>query len=224
MLSVNHITKLYDSQSGVADIHFACDAGKIISVIGPNGSGKTTLLKIIAGILKADTGSVSIDEYDTSEYMARRIIGYMPDSLSLAHGLTVKNFLYMISDYKYDGMFKDAIDQAVSEFGLSPYLNKAFGRLSMGNQKKVSMAAAFIGNPRLIILDEPTNGVDTSAILTLKQYIRTAQDNGSVIILSSHILDFAGGISDFCIFLKNGKIAAVEQKPRQLEETWKRLY
>ena len=67
MLSVNHITKLYDSQSGVADIHFACDAGKIISVIGPNGSGKTTLLKIIAGILKADTGSVSIDEYDTSE-------------------------------------------------------------------------------------------------------------------------------------------------------------
>ena len=83
------------AKSGVADIHFACDAGKIISVIGPNGSENHTA-ENHSRILKADTGSVSIDEYDTSEYMARRIIGYMPDSLSLAHGLTVKNFLYDI--------------------------------------------------------------------------------------------------------------------------------
>lgn len=94
----------------------------------------------------------------------------------------------------------------------------------MGNQRKVAMLAAFLGNPRLIILDEPTNGVDTAGIIALKQAIRKAQDMGSIIIVSSHILDFVSKISDNNIFLKDGRIGAMEKESGKLEEMYQRLY
>ena len=223
MLSVNEITKYYDEKNGIENIHFSCNNGEITAIIGPNGAGKSTLLKIMAGVLNADEGAVLIDGCDTREYENRRQIGYMPDKMELARGLTVKNFLNMVSDYKYGGQFKKEIEQAVFAFGLTEYQNQDFHKLSMGNQRKAAIIAAFLGNPRLIILDEPTNGVDTSGIIALKQSIRAAKNTGSIIIISSHILDFISSISDNNIFLKNGRIAAVEKENRKLEEVYQML-
>ena len=224
MLSVNGITKRYGERMGVRNIQFSCGSGEIISVIGPNGSGKSTLLRIIAGTLKGDAGSVLLDGHDAKETDVKRATGYMPDSMELARGLTVRNFFHMISDYKYGGKYKEEFEKAMKEFGLSSCEHTAFDRLSMGNQKKVSMIAALTGNPRLVILDEPTNGVDTSGILVLKQYIRETKKRGSIVLVSSHMLDFAESIADTAVFLKNGEIAATEKNRGQWENVYRRLY
>lgn len=224
MLSVNEITKYYDGKNGIGNIHFSCEEGEVISIIGPNGAGKSTLLKIMAGVLKADGGSVLIDGHNTGEYETRREIGYMPDQMELARGLTVRNFLHMVSDYKYGGQFQEEIEQAFSLFGLSAYENQKFHKLSMGNQKKTAIVAAFLGSPRLIILDEPTNGVDTAGIIALKQSVKKAQEKGSIVVISSHILDFVSTISNRSIFLKDGRIAAVETGSEELEEKYRVLY
>lgn len=224
MLSVNKVTKYYDGQNGIGNIDFSCKNGEAAAIIGPNGAGKSTLLKIMAGILKADEGSVLIDGFDTGKYENRRLIGYMPDKMELARGLTVKNFLHMVCDYKYGGRFREDAEQAVLMFGLEAYQNRAFQKLSMGNQKKAAIIAAFLGNPRLIILDEPTNGVDTAGIIALKQSIRAAREAGSILVVSSHILDFVSRISDINLFLKDGKIAAIEKENKNLEEKYRMLY
>lgn len=224
MLTINDVTKCYDGQNGIRDIDFSCKKGEVIALIGPNGAGKSTLLKVMAGVLKADKGCVLLDGYDTREYENRKQIGYMPDKMELAYGLTLKDFLHMVSDYKYDGRFREETGQALSMFGLSDYQNQEFRKLSMGNQKKTAIIAAFMGNPPLIILDEPTNGIDTMGIIALKQAIKAAQEAGSIVFVSSHILDFVSTISDNNIFIKDGRIAAVEKDNLKLEETYKMLY
>lgn len=224
MLSVNGVTKYYDGQSGIRDIHFSCEKGEVIALIGPNGAGKSTLLKVMAGALRADEGSVLLNGCDTKEYENRKQIGYMPDRLELAHGLKVRNFLYMVSDYKYGGQFKEELEQAVALFGLTAYQDQEFQKLSMGNQQKAAIIAAFLGNPQLILLDEPTNCVDTMGIIALKQSIRAAQEMGSIVIVSSHILDFVSRISDTNIFIKDGGIAAIEKENEKLEDMYQMLY
>ncbi|MCM1261555.1 MAG: ABC transporter ATP-binding protein [Butyrivibrio sp.] len=224
MLTINGVTKCYDGQNGIRDIDFSCKKGEVIALIGPNGAGKSTLLKVMAGVLKADKGCVLLDGCDTREYENRKQIGYMPDKMELAYGLTLKDFLHMVSDYKYDGRFREETGQALSMFGLSDYQNHEFCKLSMGNQKKAAIIAAFMGNPPLIILDEPTNGIDTMGIIALKQAIKAAQEMGSIVVISSHILDFVSTISDNNIFLKDGRIAAVEKENVKLEEKYKELY
>lgn len=224
MLAVNGLTKYYDGQNGIEDIHFSCQCGEVAAVIGSNGAGKSTLLRILAGVLKAEAGFVTLDGRDTGEYESRKLIGYMPDQMELARGLTVKNFLHMVSDYKYGGGFKEELEQAVAAFGLEACQNRAFHKLSMGNRKKAAMIAAFLGNPRLLILDEPTNGVDAAGIIALKQSIRAARDKGSIVVISSHILDFVSSISDSYIFLKDGRMAAVGKEGEELEERYRMLY
>lgn len=113
MLSVNGVTKHYNGKTGVGNITFSCKDGEVVALIGPNGAGKTTLLKIMAGVLKAEEGSVWMDGCDTRKYENRKQIGYMPDKMELARGLTVKDFLCMVSDYKYGGRFKEEIEQFV---------------------------------------------------------------------------------------------------------------
>lgn len=224
MLSVSGVTKHYDGKNGISDICFSCEDGETAAIIGPNGAGKSTLLKVMAGILKADEGSVLINGYDMREYANRKRIGHMPDRMELSRRLTPREFLHMISDYKYGGRFKEEIEQALSAFGLTEYQNQDFQKLSMGNQKKTAIIAAFLGDPQLIILDEPTNGVDTAGIITLKEYIRAAQKEGKIIVFSSHILDFTDGISDNNIFLKNGRIADATREKGKLEEKYRTLY
>lgn len=224
MLIVQEIIKIYGEQAGIRDVSLTVDDGNVLAVIGPNGAGKSTFLKIIAGVLKADTGSVWIGDFNTADYGTRKKIGYMPEDFELSHKLTARCFLNMISDYKYEGKFKGDIDKAIVDFGLIQSVDKPFTKLSMGMQKKVAMIAAFLGHPKLIILDEPTNGVDTSGILSLKQYIKVAKKDGSVIVISSHILDFVGSVSDSNIFLKAGRVAVGENCKDNLDETYQALY
>lgn len=224
MLEVKEITKLYSDGLGIKEISFCAKEGEIVSFIGPNGAGKSTILNIIAGALYPDKGDVFLGDENVKDSKTKKDIGYMPDNISVSPKIKMKELLYIISDYKYAGEYKSEIDRAIKDYKIEKYSNKTFRQLSMGTKKKMGMIIAFMGNPRLIILDEPTNGVDTEGILKLKENILRAKQKGSIVIISSHILDFVSAIADRNVFLKNGKIEKIADEAENLEKVYESLY
>lgn len=224
MLEVREATKLYAHDFGINQMSFSAEKGEIISFIGPNGAGKSTILNIVAGALYPDGGEVLLDGQDVRASDTKKRIGYMPDIIQVNPKIKMKELLYIISDYKYEGRYKPEIERALADYKIVEYSNKKFGQLSMGTKKKLGMVIAFLGFPKLIILDEPTNGVDTEGILSLKDNITKAKENGSIVVVSSHILDFVGAIADRNIFLKNGEIEKIAGDEEDLEKIYERLY
>lgn len=224
LLEIKDITKLYSDEFGVKKVSFQAMEGRIISLIGPNGAGKSTVLNLIAGALYPNKGEVLLNGQDVRKSEVKKYIGYMPDNISVNPKIKTKELLHIISDYKYEGRFKDEIAQAMDDYKIQKYANMEFRKLSMGTKKKLGMIIAFMGMPPLIILDEPTNGVDTEGILKLKEKILKAKKNGSIIIVSSHILDFIGAIADQNIFLKDGRIQKIAGKEEDLEKIYQKLY
>lgn len=224
MLEIQKVKKLYTPTTGVKQVSLSCRTGETVAFIGPNGVGKTTILKIISGLLKADEGTVLLNDKNTACFDTRQNIGYMPENLNVGRKISAKELLYLISDYKYQGKYKEKIDESIKNYGLEEQCNKPFCKLSMGSKKKVGAIIAFMGNPELIILDEPTNGVDTAGIICMKRDIIEARNRGCTIIVSSHILDFIGSIADRCIFLKNGEIENIVKGKENLEEIYATLY
>lgn len=224
LLEIKDITKLYSDEFGVKKVSFQALEGRIISLIGPNGAGKSTVLNIIAGALYPNKGEVLLKGQDVRKSEAKKYIGYMPDNISVNPKIKTKELLHIISDYKYEGRYKTEIAQAMEDYKIQKYANIEFRKLSMGTKKKLGMIIAFMGMPPLIILDEPTNGVDTEGILKLKENIMKAKKNGSIIIVSSHILDFIGAIADQNIFLKDGRIQKIADKEEDLEKIYQKLY
>lgn len=224
MLDIKQVSKLYSATTGIKDISFTIESGTVAALIGPNGSGKTTLLNILAGILKCDKGEVYLDGLKIQEIEARRKLGYLPDTIVMNPRIKVIDLLYMVSDYKYNGAFKAMIENDLELYGISEYRNAKIGNLSMGVKKKVGTIIAFMGTPDLIILDEPTNGMDTLGILQLKNSIYKAKCGGSAIIVSSHILDFVGTIAEKSLFLKDTRLNTIVDKKENLEDVYKKLY
>ncbi len=224
MLEVEQVSKIYSENAGVRDICFTLGSGEIVSIIGPNGSGKTTLLNMIAGILKADKGKIALNNMDIEELETRKQIGYLPDTISVNPRIKVIDLLHMVSDYKFNGMFKEEIEKNLITYHLDTYRDQKFGNLSMGIKKKVGILIVFMGAPNLIILDEPTNGMDTHGILQLKNNILEAKEKGSTILISSHILDFVNSIVDKSLFLKDMKLDTIVSNKENLEDIYKRLY
>ncbi|SFB70767.1 ABC transporter ATP-binding protein [Butyrivibrio sp. YAB3001] len=224
MLEVKRVSKLYSEQAGIKDISFTLEKGNIVALIGPNGSGKTTLLNILAGVLESDSGEVFIDGEKNVDICVRRNIGYLPDKLIINPQTRVIDLLNVISDYKFNGDYKTQIERYIDLYCINDCINKKFGDLSMGLQKKVGIIIAFMGTPKLIILDEPTNGMDTHGILQLKNSILEAKGNGSTIIISSHILDFVNAITEQSYFLKNMELNTVVNNNENLENVYRKLY
>lgn len=224
MLKVNHVSKFYSDNVGIRDISFTLEKGSVTALIGPNGSGKTTLLNILAGILKYDSGEVWLNGLKNDELPVKQKIGYLPDMISVNPRIKVIDLLYMVSDYKFNGKYKAEIESDLEAYHINNFKNTKFDDLSMGNKKKVGIIIAFMGYPNLIILDEPTNGIDTNGILQLKDSILRAKENKSTIILSSHILDFVNSVADESIFLKNMKLETIVDNNENLEKIYKKLY
>lgn len=224
MLEIQDVEKMYTYATGVKTISFFCRTGEVVALIGPNGVGKSTILRIIAGIQKADAGKVMLNGVDTSIFNTRKKIGYMTEKINVGKKINAKELLYLISDYKFNGQYKDYINQAIEDYGLYKQCSKQFCDLSMGNKKKVSIIIAFMGKPELIILDEPTNGMDTAGMICMKRYIMKAKKDGASIIISSHILDFVDSIADKKVFLKNGRIEKIIEGREDLEQIYTELY
>lgn len=224
MIRLEDVSMIYSGGYGIHKVNMDIPANSIISVIGPNGVGKTTLLNVIAGVNAQTEGRILWDGNDLDEMERRKLFGYMPDEYSVSNKVTAWELLRLISDYRYQGVNYGYLTNMMEILGLKKYARTKVSELSLGNKRKLSMIIAFMGNKKVVILDEPTTGVDTAGIIQLKEEILKAKTAGRTVIVSSHILDFLQSISDFSYFLKDGSVIKRVEKKIDLEKNYRELY
>lgn len=205
MITLKNIEKKFGKYHVLKHISLNVEPGKITAIVGPNGSGKTTIIKTILGLVKPDSGDIMIDEISIlGEHLYRKNIGYMPQSASFPENLTVQEVIKMISDLRNEQI--DLESNLIDVLNLIPEMNKQIKNLSGGNKQKLSAYIALIFNPSIIILDEPTAGLDPVASSNLKQRILAERSFGKTIILTSHIMSEIEELADNIIFLIDGRI------------------
>lgn len=205
MIELKNIEKRFGKYEVLKNISLNIEPGKITAIVGPNGSGKTTIIKSILGLVQPDKGEILInDKSIVKEFMYRKEIGYMPQVASFPDNLTVNEVFNMISDLRKQ-QFNGSAD-IIRTLNLQPELNKKIRTLSGGNKQKVSACIALMFNPKIIILDEPTAGLDPVAAANLKKKIVEQRNAGKTIILTSHIMAEIEELSDNILFLIEGKI------------------
>lgn len=220
MIEVKHITKKYGNFTAVDDINFTIKNDEIVGFLGPNGAGKSTTMNMITGYIEPTSGKIIVNDYDISKdpKKVKRQIGYMPESTPLYNDLTVREFVNYMADLKYVKRKekKEKVDKVLKDVGLTDVQKKLIRNLSRGYKQRVSMAGALIGDPKVLILDEPTVGLDPKQITEIRDLIRKLGKNHTV-ILSSHILSEVSQICEKVIIINKGKVLAVDT-PSNLEE------
>lgn len=220
MIEVKNVTKKYGSFTAVNDISFTINDGEVVGFLGPNGAGKSTTMNIITGYIEQTEGQVMVNGYDTIKKAkkAKREIGYMPEGVPLYTDLTVKEFVtYMAELHQIDRKQKKGmVQKAIKETGLEDMQNKLIKNLSRGQKQRVSLAGTLVGDPKILILDEPTVGLDPKQITEIRSLIKDLGKKHTV-ILSSHILSEVSQICDRVIIINRGKIVAIDT-PENLEK------
>lgn len=205
MIRLNQIEKKFGKFEVLKGISLNVEPGKITAVVGPNGSGKTTIIKTILGLVKPDDGDILINEKSIlGDFLYRKDIGYMPQTASFPENLTVKEVIRMICDLRNVKM--NLNDYLINKLNLSAELGKQIKNLSGGNKQKVSALIALMFDPSIIILDEPTAGLDPVSSSHFKEIILDEKKKGKTIILTSHIMSEIEEMADHIIFLLEGKI------------------
>ena len=219
MIEVKNVTKKYGNFVAVDNISFNIKEGEIIGLLGPNGAGKSTTMNMITGFIEQTEGEIIIDGYDMLKKpkKAKKEIGYMPEGVPLYTDLTVKEFVsYMAQIKKVDRKIrKEQIEKTIEETGLKDVEKKLIKNLSRGYKQRVSMAGALAGKPKILILDEPTVGLDPKQITEIRELIKKLGKTHTV-ILSSHILSEVSQICNKVIIINKGKIVAIDT-PQNLE-------
>jgi ABC-2 type transport system ATP-binding protein len=213
-LQVNHLTKIYGQQKAVDDISFSINKGEIVGFLGPNGAGKSTTMKIATGYLSPTSGSIEVDGFDVVEQpmQVKKIIGYLPEHNPLYLDMFVHEYLNFIGRvYQIaSNQLKYRTKEIISMCGLDPEQNKLIGSLSKGYRQRVGLAQALIHNPQVLILDEPTTGLDPNQIIEIRKLIKEVSKNKTV-IFSSHIMQEVQALCDRVIIINHGKIVADDQ-------------
>lgn len=219
MIEVKNVTKKYGSFVAVDNISFTVKTGEIVGLLGPNGAGKSTTMNAITGYIEQTDGEIVVNGYDTikKSKKAKREIGYMPEGVPLYGDLTIKEFVtYMAELRKVNRKEKkEKVQDIIKKVGLSEMQNKLIKNLSRGQKQRVSLAGALIGEPKILILDEPTVGLDPKQITEIRSLIKDLGKNHTV-ILSSHILSEVSQICDKVVIINKGKLVA-EDTPENLE-------
>ncbi len=220
MIEVKNVTKKYGNFTAVDNISFDVKDGEIVGLLGPNGAGKSTTMNMITGFIEATEGEIIVNGYDISKKpkKAKKQIGYMPEGVPSYHELTAKEFVKYMADLKAvdTKIKKQEVEKVLKETGLEEVQNKLIKNLSRGYKQRVSMAEALVGNPDVLILDEPTVGLDPKQILEIRNLIKELGKNHTV-ILSSHILSEVSQVCEKVVIINKGKILAVDT-PENLEE------
>ena len=219
MISVEHLTKYYDNFLAVDDLSFAINDKKVYGFLGPNGAGKSTTMNIMTGCLSASDGKVVIDGIDIFEnpIEAKKKIGYLPEIPPLYVNETPEEYLNFVGQAK--GIkgedLKNQIENVKKLTGINEVSNKLINNLSKGYRQRVGIAGALIGNPKIIILDEPTVGLDPLQIIEIRDLIKKLGEDHTV-ILSSHILSEVQAVCEEVLIISKGKLVAYD-KPENLE-------
>lgn len=211
MITVEHLTKYYGDHLAVDDISFEISEGHVYGFLGPNGAGKSTTMNIITGCLSATAGTVTVDGHDIFEEpnAAKRCIGYLPEHPPLYLSESVLEYLRFVGEVK--GLKKqeleDQIDLVLEKTGTTEVQNRRIGDLSKGFRQRVGIAQALLGNPKVIILDEPTVGLDPIQIIEIRDLIKSLGKTHTV-IFSSHILSEVQAICDQILMIAHGRLVA----------------
>ncbi|MFQ6100169.1 MAG: ABC transporter ATP-binding protein [Anaerolineae bacterium] len=211
MIDVTDLTKSYGPVEALRGIAFHVAPGEIVGLLGPNGAGKTTTIKILTGYLQPDDGNVTVNGLDvlTHTRQVQAQIGYLPESAPLYPELSVQGYLKMMAELRQipDDEQVARISEAVYATGLADHLTRPIGHLSKGFRQRVGLAQAIVHRPRLLILDEPTLGLDPTQIIEIRRLIRRLAEH-STVLFSTHILSEVEALCDRVIILMNGRIKA----------------
>lgn len=221
MISVEHLTKCYGDFMAVKDLSFEIEDGHVYGFLGPNGAGKSTTMNMMTGCLSATAGHVKIDGFDIFEEpdKAKKLIGYLPEHPPLYMTETPEEYLQFVGEAK--GLkgteLKNQIEEVISQTRLTDVRHRQIAALSKGYKQRVGIAQALLGNPKVIILDEPTVGLDPIQIVEIRMLIKELGEKHTV-ILSSHILSEVQAICDQILMIAHGKLIAFDE-PANLEKS-----
>ncbi len=208
-IEVSQVTRLYGAQKAVDDISFSVKNGEIVGFLGPNGAGKSTTMKMITGYIAPDKGKLTVAGIDvqSNPLDAKKKIGYLPEANPLYYDMYVREYLDFIGDMHQLTSKKHRIEQVIKDVGLTPESRKRTGQLSKGYKQRVGLAAAILHDPEVLILDEPTTGLDPNQILEIRELIRELGRNKTV-LFSTHILQEVEALCDRIIIISKGKLVA----------------
>ncbi len=209
-LTIEHLTKSYGANIAVNDISFRIDSGEVVGFLGPNGAGKSTTMKIITGCISADSGTVLINGTDiaTGGTALKHAIGYLPENNPLYLNMYVREYLeYAAMMYMPQSETLSAVNYAVDAVGLGEHQYKKIGELSKGYRQRTGIARAMVHNPEILILDEPTTGLDPNQIVEIRNLIKELGKEKTV-ILSTHIMQEAEAVCNRAIIIRKGTIVA----------------
>jgi len=205
MISIQHIHKNFGKLKVLDDFNLEFKSGKSYALMGPNGSGKTTLIKIILGMVIPTQGEVWVKDRPISQSESyRSLIGYMPQIGRYPENIKMRQLFDMMKDMR--PLQKDYDDELILGFGLNQMMDKAMHTLSGGTRQKVSAALAFLFKPEVLILDEPTAGLDPIAVEILKKKIMETRNSGKLILITSHILSELEELTDQAIYINEGRV------------------
>ena len=225
-IEVKNLSKFYGEQAAVNDISFSIKKGEIVGFLGPNGAGKSTTMKILTGFIPSTKGQVQICgmEVDVDALETRKKIGYLPENNPLYLDMYVREYLEFVGNiYKVPNL-KQRVNEMIQQVGLEVEQNKKIGMLSKGYRQRVGLAQAIIHDPEVLILDEPTTGLDPNQLVEIRELIKRIGKSKTV-ILSTHIMQEVSAICDRVIIIKQGKIVADDKaEDLQFEENKQVVY
>ncbi len=219
MLKVENLVKKYGDKYAVSDISFTIKDREVVGFLGPNGAGKTTVMNIITGYLSYTSGACTVDVYEILENPteAKKLIGYLPDEPPLYPEMTVKEYLNFVYELKGCQLNRDKHIMEICEVTkIVDMKDRLIRNLSKGYKQRVGIAQALIGNPKIIILDEPTVGLDPKQIIEIRNLVRSLGRDHTV-ILSTHVLSEVQAVCDRIIIMNKGRIVADERTDRLTE-------
>jgi ABC-2 type transport system ATP-binding protein len=210
MITLENVTKSYGTKTAVRDLNLEVRPGELFAFLGPNGAGKTTTIKMMCGLLFPSSGRVLIGGYDmvTDGDRARPLLSYVPDQPYLYEKLTGREFLQFIADMYGlpPGRARERIAEVIRQFGLEAFVDDLTERYSHGMRQRTVFASALVHEPKVLIVDEPTVGLDPLSVRQLKDILRQQADGGTTVFLSSHSLDVVEELADRIAIILNGKL------------------
>ncbi|WP_250434394.1 ABC transporter ATP-binding protein [Hanstruepera flava] len=204
MVSIENLHKKFGKNEVLKGVDLNIKSGGIFAVLGPNGSGKTTLIKSVLGMVVPSKGTITVQGENIKKNSSyRHQIDYLPQIANFPSNLKVKELIRMIKDLRKN---TNEDERLIELFKLQPFLDKKLGNLSGGTKQKVNIVLTFMFDSPLIILDEPTTGLDPISLIRLKELIQKEKQKGKTILITSHIMSFVEEVSDEIVFLLEGKI------------------
>ncbi|PQJ80591.1 gliding motility-associated ABC transporter ATP-binding subunit GldA [Polaribacter porphyrae] len=214
-IKVTSVTKIYKTQKALNEVSFSADKGQIIGFLGPNGAGKSTMMKILTGFIKPNSGKVFVNDIDVLQNTleAQKVIGYLPEHNPLYNDMYIREYLqFQAAIFKVD---KNEIETCIKKVGLEVEAHKKIHQLSKGYQQRVGIAAAILHNPKVLILDEPTTGLDPNQLVEIRALIKELGKDKTV-LFSTHIMQEVEAVCDHVIIIKKGEII-IDKKLSELQ-------